>query len=851
MDKTQLDPKDTGKLGTFAGVFTPSILTILGIILFLRLGFVVGQAGLKQTLVILILANGLSVLTSVSLAAIATNIKVKGGGVYYMIARTLGLEFGGAIGIVLFLAQSVSIAFYCIGFAEVVSGMLWPESRFAVQGLAALAVMILFALAWVGADWATRFQYGVMAVLFVALVSFYVGGIMRWDTAVLAENLSAPAENLGFWAIFAIFFPAVTGFTQGVSMSGDLKDPGKSLPVGTFLAVGISIAIYFTAAVLFAGTLPRGILLHDYGAMKQVALVDFLIDAGVVAATLSSAMASFLGAPRILQSLAMDRIFPFLLPFAKGSGPFENPRRAVFLSGVIAIATIGIGSLNLVASVVSMFFLISYGLLNYATYFEARTASPSFRPRFKWYDARLSLAGGLICLGAMLAIDLTAGVVAVAVLFAIYQYLGRTAGPSRWADSRRSYHLQRVRENLLAAAEAPQHARDWRPQILLFAGDGDRRKHLLLFASWVAADSGFVCAVHVLEGEGIKTLRQKTKIESTLGVEIKESGVKAFPLVVAAPDFTQGVHTLFQSFGIGPVKANTILLNWTRKTDSGSRQVFGTNLRNVFRLGGNLIGLDAKESEWAALGSLDPGARRIDVWWWGDATSRLMLLLAYLMTRSESWRDAKIRVLAADYDIESDQTVDDLHRILEEVRIEAEPEVVIRPSADAVAAFSADAALVFTPFRLKGSLPVDPFGGSLDPFLARLPVVALVLAAEDIDLDAEPETGAAGEAAAALDAYADAHKKAGEMEKDAAAASAAADEKIADLMRMIVLKEDLENLAKARSAASHAKEEAVKMARRAARGLAKAEAAVRQMERLGLKPPAAEETQPGDSPQKE
>jgi len=379
-NKEQPPEISSGTLGTFAGVFTPSILTILGIILFLRMGYVVGNAGLARALIILALANGISVLTTFSLSAIATNLKVKGGGDYYLISRTLGLEFGGAIGIVLFLAQSVSIAFYCIGFGEVLARMLPLQGGNYTQIIAAVAVGFLFIFAWLGADWATRFQYVVMTILLAALLSFFIGGIAKWNNELLVQNWTAPETGLGFWIIFAIFFPAVTGFTQGVSMSGDLKDAGKSLPQGTFIAVGLSIGVYFLAAIVFAAALPAETLMSEYESMKRISAVEFLIRAGVIAATLSSAMASFLGAPRILQSLSADRIFLFLLPFAKGAGPTQNPRRGVLLSAGIAFATIGLGKLNIIAPVVSMFFLISYGLLNYATFFEARADSPSFRP---------------------------------------------------------------------------------------------------------------------------------------------------------------------------------------------------------------------------------------------------------------------------------------------------------------------------------------------------------------------------------------------------------------------------------------------------------------------------------------
>ncbi|HPJ08811.1 MAG TPA: amino acid permease, partial [Deltaproteobacteria bacterium] len=218
-----------GSLGTFPGVFTPSVLTILGIILFMRLGYVVGNAGLIKALVIIALANSISVLTTFSLSAIATNMRVKGGGDYYLISRTLGIEFGGAIGIVLFLAQSVSVAFYCIGFGEAVSGMIGFSSELRAQVVAAVAISILFIFSWLGTDWATRFQYVVMAILFSAVLSFFIGGFHRFDAAVMTANLSGSRPAMNFWLLFAIFFPAVTGFTQGVSMSGDLKDPGKSL----------------------------------------------------------------------------------------------------------------------------------------------------------------------------------------------------------------------------------------------------------------------------------------------------------------------------------------------------------------------------------------------------------------------------------------------------------------------------------------------------------------------------------------------------------------------------------------------------------------------------------------------
>ena len=861
MQKNKNDKKphseiSSGTLGTFAGVFTPSILTILGIILFLRLGYVVGNAGLARALIILALANGISVLTTFSLSAIATNLKVKGGGDYYLISRTLGLEFGGAIGIVLFLAQSVSIAFYSIGFGEVLARMLALQSGYHTQIIAAAAVSFLFIFAWLGADWATRFQYVVMAILVAALLSFFIGGIAKWDNELLAQNWTAPETGLGFWVIFAIFFPAVTGFTQGVSMSGDLQDAGKSLPKGTFTAVGVSIVVYILAAIVFAADLPAETLISEYGSMKRVAAVEFLISAGVIAATLSSAMASFLGAPRILQSLSGDRIFPFLLPFAKGYGPAGNPRRGVLLSAGIAFATIGLGKLNIIAPVVSMFFLISYGLLNYATYFEARADSPSFRPRFRWYDLRLSLAGALACLAVMLAINVTAGVVAMAILFGIYQYLRRTSGPARWADSRRSYYLQRIRANLLAAAEEPEHPRDWRPQLLLFSDDAHRRRRLLQFAEWLEGDTGFVTVVRILEGEGAKMLKLREEAEKELRKDIADSASEAFPLVIAAPSLIQGIHTLVQGYGIGPLKANTILLNWFEHeptTNLGIRQIlYGRRIKTAFRLGCNIIVLDADDKQWTQLQSSIPsGERRIDVWWWGDASSHLMLLLAYLMTRSQDWANATIRVLAQKFDRTSEETLEDLRHKLEEIRIEAEPKVISEASAESIVTYSMDADLVFLPLRLKGNQPQDPFGQPIEQIISGLPIIALVLAAEDITLEAEPEEGKAAEAAAALDALSDANKRAQAAQKDAEAAETAAAEAKEKLLQLETEpggpQVDAAKIDELKIKQIEAEKQAEKAARRFAKARAKAETASKVVEDLGVKPSKSDTEADGGS----
>lgn len=773
MDKIQSKEKENSKsekqedsqkrLSTFAGVFTPSLLTILGIILFLRLGYVTGSGGVARTLLILGLANVITILTSQSLAAIATNLKVKGGGDYYLISRTLGYKFGGAIGVVLYLAQSVSVAFYCIGFAEAFSAMFSRPLGIEPMWIAMAAVAVLFVLAWLGSDWATKFQYVVMVLLVAALASFFLGGLEQWQVNTFWANWMPPPEGGSFWIIFALFFPAVTGFTQGVSMSGDLKDPAKSLPLGTFLAVGVSIGVYLAVIIVFAGALPNKTLMENYQAIKDISRFGFLIDAGVIAATLSSAMASFMGGPRILQSLAADRIFPVLTLFAKGAGETGNPRRAILFTLCIALVTISLGQLNMVARVVSMFFLISYGLLNYATFYEADTDSPSFRPRFRWFNKYLSLAGCLICLMILLALDLRYGLVALLIILAIYLYLKHTAQPARWADSSRSRSLQIIRQQLLATTKSFEHDRDWRPNVIAFTASRKRREPLLICGNWIGGRSGLLTAVTFLEGERTRLIREKEEQEMELASDIKKLNLKGFARVVQCREIAEAIPVFLQSFGVGPLHANTALLNWY---DDPARQIpglaslqYGKNLRTIFRYNCNLVVLSVDESRWESLLKKNKQDLCIDVWWLGDNSSRLMLLFAYLMTQHGFWENAEVRVLTAGHGKDFREVQEELQKLLSDARIPGTPHVVETMTPEVILEHSTNSHFVFLPLTFQKMRVRDVHGYSFERTLPQLPTTLLVKAAEDIDLDAEPEEGAAGELAEAMDALHDQEKK--------------------------------------------------------------------------------------------
>ena len=492
---------------------------------------------------------------------------------------------------------------------------------------------------------------------------------------------------------------------------------------------------------MFAAARPLDALGVDYEAMERVASVPWLIWAGVLSATLSSALASFLGAPRILQALASDRLFTGLGPFAAVDPGTGNPRRAVVLTAVIAVFTIVVGDLNAIASVVSMFFLVSYGLLNYATYVKATAASPSFRPRFQWYDARASLLGTFLCGAVMLAIDPMATAVAVALLFAGYQYLRWTAVPPRWRDSRRAYRYRKVKDGLQELADQEESPIDWHPQILLFTDTPTRRSRVLRLASWIGGGAGLITAVQLIEGDsGSAVVRaRRAAAEKRLRAELDADGLDAFPLVVAAPDLAAASMTVLQAWGVGPIRANTVALNWHESHADQSALRYGRLLQRAIRLELNIVVFDAGETEWVRLEDTKPGRRRIDVWWFENDSSRLALLFAYLMTRNDEWDDAEIRVLApAAADVEQKMAANLASR-LEERRIEATIDTVADADVAAVRERSRDAAIVFLPLRVEGMRLLDPFGGPVDKMLKNLPLVALVAAAQDIQLRTEDE----------------------------------------------------------------------------------------------------------------
>ncbi len=755
------------KLGTFGGVFTPSLLTILGLVLFLRLGFVTGNVGLAQMLLILALSTSVSILTTISLAAIATNLRVGGGGVYFLISRTLGPAVGGAIGMVLYLAMSVSVAFYSIGLGEAVASAAGWENPNLPQMIAAVMIVGLVGLAWLGADIATRLQYVVMVLLIIAIVAYFVGVTPDLSMDLFRDSVGKPAEGGSFWVSFAIFFPAITGFTQGVAMSGDLRTPSKSITNGTFAAIGLSTVVYLLVILTFVAAVPLQVLRDDTAIMRQLSLAPGLVDLGVVAATLSSAIASILGAPRVLQRLAADRVVKPLNPFAITTPIGDNPRRAVLLTAAIALATVALGDLDVVAPIISMFFLASYGMINYATYSEARAASTSFRPRFRFFDWRLSLLGTLACLGAIIAIDPLAGSLAGVAIFGLYRYLGTSMQQVRWADSTRSFHASKVRGHLRMMSGQTDARRDWRPVTLAFVPrDPERRAQLLTVSSWFEGGSGFTTAARIIPGRGPVARKHAARVQLELQNEIDEAGSGVYGRVIVANDLEAGVSAMLQAHGMGPISPNLALYSWYEIDDAerANSREYETMVRTGVRFGSHVGIVHAQ--------GLDGGApaegrhRRIAVWWSDDANGQLLTLLAWMATRTSVWSRATIEVwIASDQAGAGHNDADRIAGLIDDARIPAMIMGTAKPEEFAGKAGTAQ--LVLAPLRVRNQAMLGPGGVSIDDMVEQLPTVVFVQHAIETRLDVQPENAEMIALDHAQDRAASASERANSLDREA------------------------------------------------------------------------------------
>ncbi|MCA9216960.1 MAG: amino acid permease [Planctomycetales bacterium] len=732
MSTTSARGTSAGRFGTFGGVFTPCTLTILGVIMFLRFGYVVGQAGLWNALIIVTAAKAITTLTTLSLSAIATNTRVRGGGAYFLISRSLGVEFGGAIGLVFFLAQAISVAMYVIGFSEAVMATV-PNVSLSGDQIASITNVIVFVCVFIGAGWTIKIQYAILAILGTSLISFYVGAIQAFDLATLNANMQSHfTSDENFFTAFALFFPAVTGIMAGANMSGDLRDPGRSIPTGTLLSVAATGCVYLTMAALLAASRPHETLTHDNMVVSDIARWPVLIAAGVFAATLSSALGSMMGAPRILQAFARDNVFVWLRPFAAGDGTDNEPRRATVLTFVIAQICIMLADLNTIAPLITMFFMITYGLLNLATFYEALTKNPSYRPRFRFCHWTTSLVGAAGCVVVMFLIDWVWASVSVVVIGLLHWQIGRSEVEARWGDLQSGLLFERARKNLLKLEEELYHPKNWRPIVLVLSGAGWNRPHLAVYGHWFTSGQGILTLGQVIQGEVENRLERRNSQERILHAFIREQELEAFPAVVIAPNISDGIESLVQCQGLGALRPNTLLFGWPNDPDKAIS--FSSTLRSVAGMERSIIALRSKikaDDPWQA----PPGT--IDVWWRGRKNGELMLLLAHLLTTNNEWRSRPIRLLRViENEAGKEEVLKHLVGLAETARIKARAGVIVSDNPiRGIHEHSRYASLVLLGFEAPEEGDEEAFYRRMESLAGDLPRVVFVDSAGRMSLE--------------------------------------------------------------------------------------------------------------------
>lgn len=471
--KENQKPTDVIKFGWIKGVLIRCVLNIFGVMIFLRVSWLVGQAGIFLMTIIILLATLVTVITTLSTSAICTNGEIRGGGAYYLISRSLGPEFGGAIGIVFSFANAVGCAMYTIGFAETLVTLLWsfnikidsdPINDMRLIGL--ITIIILFIVALVGMSWEAKVQIFLLGILIIAFINFIVGTFLEPTKEKLSKgfvgySLSQLREN--FWHdfrdgedfahLFGVFFPAVTGILAGANISGNLKNPQKAIPKGTLISIVITSAVYLIFSWMCGASIARETtgnlfqienntfldcknftckegLLHNYQIMQMVSLWSPIITAGIFSASLSSALASLVSAPKVFQAVCEDKIFPKIDYFAVGRGKDNEPFRGYVLTFVIASAFILVGDLNAIAPIISNFFLMSYALINYSCFDASLAKTPGWRPAFKYYNKWVSLFGALLCITVMFLIKWWAALISFIIIAGLHLYV-KQSKPSK------------------------------------------------------------------------------------------------------------------------------------------------------------------------------------------------------------------------------------------------------------------------------------------------------------------------------------------------------------------------------------------------------------------------------------
>jgi len=649
------------KFGFFAGVFTPSILTILGVIMYMRLGWVIGNTGLIGAIAIILIAHIIAITTGLSVSSVATDKKIGAGGIYYVLSRSMGIPIGGSIGIALYVGTAFSIALYLIGFAESFNGYFgfgMSINDFRLTGTIALIALTILAL--ISTSVALKAQFFILAAIIISLISIFFGS---HDFAPSTINLFATEGSASLEVVFAIFFPAVTGFTAGIAMSGDLKDPKKSIPKGTLLAIGIGLVVYLGLAIFISFTINSETLKSDYNILIKMAMYAPAVVAGIWGATLSSALGGILGAPRILQAMSLDDVTPKV--FGKTSKKNE-PINALLLVFVIAESGILIGELDVIARVVSMFYLTAYAVIN-ISYFLESWANPDFQPTFK-IKRWIGLLGFFACFTVMFKLDTIAMFGAFIVVGLLHSWLHKKQVTIQKNDVWHSVWGKIVSMGLKKIEAKEIDNTIWNPNIILFSGQSKHQNYLLELSKTISGRTGIVTNFNLIVDKNLKKPLKKSD-------QIMRSNVfnelDIFGRQIKVSNIYEGITNIASIFGFSGVEPNTIMMGWPKGLENSNGYTDMTT--NLLHLDYNLLYLDFDQK--AKFGNCET----VDFWWreTDSKNAEMMLNIARFILESSRWNNTSIRVLFVNNSNKNKKLIQlKIKKLVEDLRVKVEVVII-------------------------------------------------------------------------------------------------------------------------------------------------------------------------------
>ncbi len=643
------DKKKKG-FGT-APVFFTAISTILGAILFLRFGFAVGTLGLWGVVLIILLGHMVTIPTALAISEIATNKRVEGGGEYFIISRSFGLNIGATIGIALFLSQAISVAFYVIAFTESFEfffnfvkekyDFVLPRQVISIPAMTALAFLILKK----GANMGVKALYVVVAILAVSLVLFFMGSTSHASEVSYTLESAVFRNKESFFIVFAIVFPAFTGMTAGVGLSGDLRKPSRSIPLGTTIATFTGMIIYFFIVYKLASSASVEDLLNNQLIMGKIAIGgSFIIPLGLAASTISSALGSVMVAPRTLQALAVDYSFPIQRLnrwLSRGRKSDQEPINASVITVIIAMVFVALGNVNAVAGIISMFFMVTYGSLCLISFLNHFGASPSYRPSFKskWF---LSLMGFVISVWVMFKINSTYAIVAIIVMMLLYAYINYYHKERQGLESIFANALFQLNRNLqvyLQKRSGKRTKQEWRPSAICISKNSFERDTAFRLLNWISFKYGFGTYLHRIEGyyskkshaEAQETLRNLVK-----SFENIENHVYIDTLI--SPSYTSAIAQAIQLPGISGMENNMVIFEYSKETPEELREIMENHaLVNAGNFDVCILASSHKNIVFKQ--GIHVWIRSTD-----EYNANLMIMLSFIISGHPDWKRAKIKI---------------------------------------------------------------------------------------------------------------------------------------------------------------------------------------------------------------